>query len=119
MKTPQAQGVHPKQQVVEQGGLVHEQPPHPSQKKDGGHSQSHQGAGGVLKSHGGRQPQNQVPDHPAAHGGDQPQNTHPKQVHPLFQAREGPRGGKGHGPDEIDNPNKRFDGRHLQTMRLP
>ena len=83
------------------------------------HRQIHQGAGGVLKGHGGRQPQNQVPDHPAAHGSDQPQNTHSKQVHPLFQAREGPRGGKGHGPDEIDNPNKRFDGRHLQTMRLP
>lgn len=32
-ENPQAQGVHPKQQVVEQGGLVHEQLPHPSQKK--------------------------------------------------------------------------------------
>src|SRR5699024_7084093 len=53
---PQAQGVHPKQQVVEQGGLVHKQPPHPSQKKDGGNGQSHQGAGGVLKGHGGDSP---------------------------------------------------------------
>ena len=83
-ESPQTQGVHPEQQQIIPPLVVHQHLAYmPGEKHRRGH-QGHHGGGGVLKGHGGSQPQNEVADYPSAGGGGQPKDTHPEEVHILF-----------------------------------